>query len=97
VQPRSPLPFDLRSKPQAFMQALAHDLDTPKAVQILSSFAEEILRAVRAGQAVQAAQKTLRSMGRIFGLRLDDEAPESAVLAGWNRHLQRTLTNASDA
>jgi L-cysteine:1D-myo-inositol 2-amino-2-deoxy-alpha-D-glucopyranoside ligase len=97
VRPRSSLPFDLRSKPQAFMQALADDLDTPTAVQILTSFAEEILHAARTGQAVQAAQKTLRSMGHIFGLHLGDEAPESAVLAGWNWHLQRTLRKASDA
>ena len=95
VRPRSPWPFAPGPRPQAFLHALAHDLDAPEAVAILASFAEEILEAARAGRAVQAAQNTLRRMGRIFGLRLDDEGADAAVIAGWNHHLQHTLTEAS--
>jgi len=95
VLPRPRLPCTPSSRPQAFMEALAHDLDTPEAVKILGDFAQEILRAAEAGRAVQAAQHTLRSMSRLFGLRLDGVGADPGVLAGWNCHLQHTLTGAS--
>jgi L-cysteine:1D-myo-inositol 2-amino-2-deoxy-alpha-D-glucopyranoside ligase len=95
VAPRPRLPCKPSSRPQAFMEALAHDLDTPEAVKILGDFAQEILRAAETGRAVQAAQHTLRSMSRLFGLRLDGAGADPGVLAGWNRHLQHTLTGAS--
>jgi hypothetical protein len=30
-------------------------------------------------------------MSRIFGLHLDVQGEEPAVIAGWNQHLERTL------
>jgi hypothetical protein len=47
------------------------------------------LAAARAGRQVEAAQKVLRRLTGIFGLRLDLEDVEARVLAGWNRHLGR--------
>jgi len=93
--PRSLSPYTPSSRPQAFMEALADDLDTPAAVKILEAFAKEILRAAGAGYNVEAAQSALRDMSRLFGLRLDSTGPDPIVVAGWNRHLQHTLTDAS--
>jgi cysteinyl-tRNA synthetase len=73
------------------MRAMAHDLDTPAALTTLSNLATEIAEGARAGRDVQAAQATLRRMSRIFDLRLDAEGAESAVISGWNRHLERAL------
>jgi L-cysteine:1D-myo-inositol 2-amino-2-deoxy-alpha-D-glucopyranoside ligase len=80
---------------QAFLEAMLHDLDTPEAMRILAIFAEEILQAAQHGRPVQAAQQTLRSMSRMFGLRLDSAAVDPAVQAGWNHHLQLTRTDVS--
>jgi cysteinyl-tRNA synthetase len=91
VQPRLPRPVDPSSRQQAFMHALAHDLDTPTAPTILSNLAADIVEGARAGRDVQAAQAALRRMSRIFGLRLDAEGAESAVISGWNQHLERAL------
>jgi L-cysteine:1D-myo-inositol 2-amino-2-deoxy-alpha-D-glucopyranoside ligase len=38
VRPRSPLSLEQRSRPQAFMKAMAHDLNTPEALKILGIF-----------------------------------------------------------
>jgi cysteinyl-tRNA synthetase len=96
VQARSRLHWPLDPGPslQAFTRAMAHDLDTPAALKILSSLAQEIIQAAQAGRAVQAMQDALRMMCRIFALRLDDVAPESAVIAGWNDHLKQALQQA---
>ena len=89
--PQAPRSLDPSPRQQAFMQAMADDLDTATALKILSSLAAEIRDAAQAGQGVQAAQETLRTMGRIFGLRLDDGGAEAAVVSGWNQHLARAL------
>jgi L-cysteine:1D-myo-inositol 2-amino-2-deoxy-alpha-D-glucopyranoside ligase len=89
--PRSPDPLDSRPRQQAFMHAMAQDLDTPAALTTLSDLAADISQAARAGREVQAAQMALRGMSRIFGLRLDTDGPEAAVISGWNHHLERTL------
>jgi cysteinyl-tRNA synthetase len=73
------------------MHALAHDLDTPTALTILSNLAADIAEGARAGRDVQAAQAALRRMSRILGLHLDAEGAESAVISGWNQHLERAL------
>jgi L-cysteine:1D-myo-inositol 2-amino-2-deoxy-alpha-D-glucopyranoside ligase len=91
VQPRSLKPLDPSSRLQGFMHAMAHDLDTPAALGILSTLAVEVSDAAQAGRDVQAAQVALRRMSRIFGLRLDAEGPESGVISGWNHLLERTL------
>jgi L-cysteine:1D-myo-inositol 2-amino-2-deoxy-alpha-D-glucopyranoside ligase len=90
-QPHLPKPFDPSARLQAFMHALAQDLDTPAALRILSSLATEISDAARLGHDVQAAQAALRRMCRIFGVRLDAEGAESGVVSGWNHLLKQTL------
>jgi cysteinyl-tRNA synthetase len=91
AQPRSLRPLNPSAKQQAFMHAMAHDLDTPAALTVLSNLAAEISDGARTGRDVQAAQAALREMSRIFGLRLDAEGAESAVISGWNQHLEQTL------
>jgi cysteinyl-tRNA synthetase len=91
VRPHSRRPLDPSSRQQAFTRALAHDLDTPAALSILSDLAADIADGARAGRDVQGAQAALRSMSRIFGLHLDVQGAESAVIAGWNQHLERAL------
>jgi L-cysteine:1D-myo-inositol 2-amino-2-deoxy-alpha-D-glucopyranoside ligase len=90
-QPHLPRPFDPSARLQAFMHALARDLDTPAALHILSSLATEISEAARVGHDVRAAQAALRRMSRIFGVRLGDEGAESGVVSGWNHLLKQTL------
>jgi L-cysteine:1D-myo-inositol 2-amino-2-deoxy-alpha-D-glucopyranoside ligase len=91
AQPHSARPLDSNSRQQAFLQAMANDLDTVAAIEIMMSLAAEIRDAARAGQSVQAARDALRTMGRIFGLRLDDAEAEAVVVSGWNQHLARAL------
>jgi L-cysteine:1D-myo-inositol 2-amino-2-deoxy-alpha-D-glucopyranoside ligase len=97
ARPHSPRLFDPSPRQHAFMQAMADDLDTAAALKILLSLAAEIRDAAQAGQSVQAAQDALRTMGRIFGLRLDDGGAEAVVVAGWNQHLARALQQEARA
>jgi L-cysteine:1D-myo-inositol 2-amino-2-deoxy-alpha-D-glucopyranoside ligase len=73
----------------AFVEAMSYDLDTFNAILIMNDLADEILAVDRNGPQVQTAQETLRSMGRVFGLRLEMEEAETRVTTGWNKHLQR--------
>jgi hypothetical protein len=45
---------------------------------------------------VSEAQRALRAMSRIFGLRLGADAPEATVMAGWRHHLERAVQQAAD-
>ncbi len=71
----------------AFEDALANDLDTPQAIQVLEQLADKILNA--GGHDVSKAQDTLRSFCKIFGLRLDSDTPETRVVSGWDQYLAR--------
>ncbi len=73
----------------AFNKALANDLDTPAALTHLEQLADDILTATETGQNVQTAQKALRQMSTVFGLRLEATDPETRVTDGWNEHLKR--------
>jgi cysteinyl-tRNA synthetase len=73
----------------AFIEAMEDDLYTPRAVKVLEQLTDATLEAADAGQDVAAAQATLREMGHVFGLRLDQRDPEPRVMEGWGRHLQR--------
>ncbi len=75
----------------AFNDAIAQDLNTPKALEVLESLADDILAAKHTGYDVPAAQNSLRTMGRVFGLRLDSAEPEERVTAGWGLHLKRFI------
>jgi L-cysteine:1D-myo-inositol 2-amino-2-deoxy-alpha-D-glucopyranoside ligase len=91
ARPHAPSPFDPGLGQQAFTQAMANDLDTAAALGIMADLAAEIRRAARAGHSLQAGQDALRTMGRMFGLRLGDEEAEAVVRSGWNQHLVRVL------
>jgi L-cysteine:1D-myo-inositol 2-amino-2-deoxy-alpha-D-glucopyranoside ligase len=73
----------------AFVKAMGDDLDTPAALGTLERLADDTLRAAESGQDVQAAQKVLREVSGVFGLRLDAEGPEERVITGWGKHLKR--------
>jgi L-cysteine:1D-myo-inositol 2-amino-2-deoxy-alpha-D-glucopyranoside ligase len=73
---------------QAFVEALDDDLDTPRALRHVEQLADVILDAAVAGQDVRSAQRRLRSMSSVFGLRLDAAEPEARVTSGWDRHLE---------
>jgi cysteinyl-tRNA synthetase len=87
-------PLDPQPAQQQFNEAMVQDLDTPAATLILDALGEQILAAARAGRQVETAQKILRRLSGIFGLRLDREEIEAEVLAGWNRHLRRFETES---
>ena len=74
---------------RAFQQCMDADLDTPSAIAVMEDFALEILRASSSGKEVGAAQDALRTMGRVFGLRLDTPGPDKRVELGWEKHLSR--------
>lgn len=80
-----------------FTRAMNDDLDTPAALVVMNSLADDILSASQAGQHVKEAQVALRAMSRIFGLRLDDEKVEQLVAVGWDRHLQHFLESVDYA
>lgn len=73
----------------AFHQAMDSDLDTPTALKVLDELAQQILDSSANGLQVSEAQRALRAMGKIFGLRFDGEGPEENVVTGWNRHKRR--------
>lgn len=73
----------------SFQQAMDNDLNTPLAVQVVGQFGAALLSAAREGQEVEQAQRELRKLAQVFGLRLDEDEPEARVIAGWNEHLQR--------
>jgi L-cysteine:1D-myo-inositol 2-amino-2-deoxy-alpha-D-glucopyranoside ligase len=71
------------------VQALGDDLNTPKALNALTNLAEQILYGAGHRQRVQRAQRALRDLAGILGLRLDAEAPEPHVCLGWQTHLRK--------
>jgi L-cysteine:1D-myo-inositol 2-amino-2-deoxy-alpha-D-glucopyranoside ligase len=81
-------PEDPSAAQEAFLDAMEDDLDTTRALQRLERFAEGVLHAAGAGHDIETAQQALRSMGQVFGLRLDVDEPEERVAAGWDRHLK---------
>lgn len=74
-----------------FEAALANDLDTPQALVALDDLAVSLLNAAGQGVDVHPAQAALRRLGRILGLRLDTDGPETRVRQGWEAHRQRFL------
>jgi L-cysteine:1D-myo-inositol 2-amino-2-deoxy-alpha-D-glucopyranoside ligase len=81
-------PMDATLARDAFRRAMDDDLGTPRAIAGMKRLAKQVLDAAGAAQNVEAAQETLRSMGRVFGLRLDAHRPEPRVTTGWHRHLR---------
>jgi cysteinyl-tRNA synthetase len=72
-----------------FVHTMDLDLGAPAALTILKQLGEAVIAASHEGRNVRQAQETIRSLGAIFGLRLDADRPEARVIEGWNRHLAR--------
>ena len=68
----------------AFIDAMENDLDTPRAVRMLTDLAQEILAADRAQGDVLEGQEILREYGSVFGLTFGAGAPPARVRDGWN-------------
>jgi cysteinyl-tRNA synthetase len=81
--------LDISACREAFLAAMDDDLDTHRALRSLEELAERILAAAANRNDVDRAQSTLRSLGGIFGLRLDARAPDPRVVSGWEEHLSR--------
>jgi cysteinyl-tRNA synthetase len=89
---------DVHAREQELVRALNNDLDTVSALRVLEQLADDILAGSgerRAQPSNGRTQSVLRQVARIFGLRLDAEAPEARVVAGWNEHLRRFTENSS--
>lgn len=85
------LPFDPQTWETAFRVMMDDDLNTPGALQTLSEMASDMLAAGRAGQNLRPAQKALRAMAGVFGLRLGAVEPDERVIVGWETHLRKFL------
>jgi L-cysteine:1D-myo-inositol 2-amino-2-deoxy-alpha-D-glucopyranoside ligase len=72
----------------AFLRTMEDDLDTPRALAAAREMARQIRNAAEQGWNVRTAQKSLRAMSGILGLRLD-AGPEARVIAGWEQHLRK--------
>jgi len=81
-------PRDASSARDAFTRAMNDDLDTPQAIEVMERLAEQVLDEALPTQGVHAAQEGLRSMGTVFGLRLDAEEAAERVKTGWHRYLE---------
>jgi len=71
-----------------FIEAMDDDLDSSAAVGHLEGLAAAILEGAQRGQRISAAQETLRSLSRVFGLRLGAGGPEDRVDQTWHRYLE---------
>jgi hypothetical protein len=65
------------------------DLDTPTAMAALQHYAREILSAAEKGFNVEEAQRALRHLGAVLGLRLEEDGalPDPDVVEGWDAFL----------
>jgi L-cysteine:1D-myo-inositol 2-amino-2-deoxy-alpha-D-glucopyranoside ligase len=79
-----PLPWIAR-----FQEAMNDDLNTPLAVDVLKRFGDAVIASAAADGEVQDAQKQVRRLSAIFGLRLDLPGVEERVVDGWTEHLKR--------
>lgn len=81
--------LDITPLQYEFNEAMRNDLDTPIALDLLTTMAEHILAAAAAGWQVAAAQTTLAKLGWVFGLRLGQATPEQQLVIGWQQHRAR--------
>ncbi len=82
-------PLELDGYWESLCNAMDNDLDSYNAIQVLLDLGELIRKGARAGHDIQGAKQALRTMGHIFGLRLDENQPEQRVTQGWNRQVER--------
>jgi len=83
--------LDTEAEREGFISSMDDDLDTPNALEALARFADTVIQGAQAGLDVTSAQAQLRELCYVFGLQLDADGPETRVVNGWNRHLQRFL------
>jgi cysteinyl-tRNA synthetase len=81
--------LDAGSAQADFTKAMDDDPDPATALARLEGLADSIQAAALAGREVGPAQTVLRTLGQVFGLRLDADAAEARVIEGWSAHLQR--------
>ncbi len=72
----------------SFLVYMEDDLNTPKAVDLIERLAKDILDGSLSGRDVTAAQGVLRTFGKVFGLRMDQDDAEPRVLNGWRGFLR---------
>ncbi|HLF88693.1 MAG TPA: cysteine--tRNA ligase [Anaerolineales bacterium] len=73
----------------AFHAAMDDNLDSPSAIGVLDDLAVQILLNAQNNKNVTAAQATLCTMSRVFGLTLDVKEPETRVKEGWQAYLEK--------
>jgi len=89
VQGGNTKPLAVSDLEAAFVNAMDDDLNSPRALHHLEGLASAILGAAGRGRSILDAQTALRSLGRIFGLRLDADRPENRVTCGWHEFLEQ--------
>ena len=87
--PQTAAALEAETARTAVATALDADLQTPRAVALLSQLAHRIHAAARQRQNIATAQRVLWQYGQILGLRLAAEGVEEHVQDGWDRHLAR--------
>ncbi|MGA9531812.1 MAG: cysteine--tRNA ligase [Anaerolineales bacterium] len=87
-------PIDASEERLAFEAAMDDDLGSGRAIQAIERLAERIL--FSGDQSVEAAQRVLRELAVVFGLRLDNDQPWQRVTSGWNEHLSRFTGDGDD-
>lgn len=80
-------PVDAEPLKASFLDAMDDDLDTPLALTHLERLAQATLRGADEDRDVEAAQRTLRVLGSIFGLRLGASDPDEGVAKRWKDYL----------
>ncbi|MBD3161262.1 MAG: cysteine--tRNA ligase [Candidatus Eisenbacteria bacterium] len=83
-------PWDPEPDRCAFARALDDDLQTPRAVAVLSDLADRMLLASRGGRRLSGAGDLMRDLGgRVLGLRLTQPGPDEEVTRIWVGHRAR--------
>ncbi len=77
--------LDIETAQNAFHAAMENDLDTSKAIDAMGELGEALKTAAQEGKNIKRGQETLRTFGKVFGLRLGEQDPELRVLQGWGR------------
>lgn len=84
----------LQRMTQPIYDALADDLDTPRAIIALDELAQRVLDETLPLLERQKSQRALWATAPLFGLRLGEPDAEPRARAGWTQHLQRFITKS---
>lgn len=87
AQPTFALPVDGLYQ---FTAAMAQDLDTPAAIEVLDQLVDRLAEAAQNGLDIAEAQRLFQHAAAVLGLRLTTTTlPEPEVIRGWNRHMKQ--------